>query len=410
MAGARDRARDGRARLGEIGDSPRSGRPRSWAACGGARPCGRRVARDRRPPWTSCTRRPKSTSGRSPRRWSSGAGTMAGARVGDGPAPRRNPRRGPRPSAAGASRKPQRSIGCGRLAAMEARADLLALLDGARPHELPWLLDDEVLTLGQGLATSPIPWTRCRPAADVRWPAISEVPTAVVTGSNGKTTTVRLIAACARAHGWRTGYNCTDGLFLDGTQITSGDYSGPVGARSVLRDRRVQAAVLETARGGLLRRGLALNHAHVAVVTNVSSDHFGEYGIHDLAALADVKLVLANLLDEDGLLVVNADDGAAARARRRHRSRCRLVCPGRGRSAACGAPCAWRRHRRRARGSARGRAPRRGGRPGRCRIDAAHGRRQRRLQHRQPRRCHACGPRARYRILDGRDRARALRW
>jgi UDP-N-acetylmuramyl tripeptide synthase len=76
----------------------------------------------------------------------------------------------------------------------------------------------------------------------------------------------------------------------------------------VLRDARVEAAVLETARGGILRRGLAVSRADVAVVTNVSADHFGEYGIHDLEALADVKLTVGSVVPEDGLLVLNADD------------------------------------------------------------------------------------------------------
>jgi len=195
-----------------------------------------------------------------------------------------------------------------QLSQMEARRDLLALIDAAHGRDLPWILDDEVLTLGAGNGHIDLPLDALPPVADIRWQSLHDVPTAVVTGSNGKTTTVRLIAACARVHGWRTGYNCTDGLFLDGTLITAGDYSGPVGARSVLRDRRVQAAVLETARGGILRRGLAISQARVAVITNVSSDHFGEYGIHDLDALAEVKLVVANLVGPDGLLVVNADD------------------------------------------------------------------------------------------------------
>ncbi len=194
------------------------------------------------------------------------------------------------------------------LAAMESRPDLVALIDAARSRELPWQLDDEVMTLGAGIGHLDLPLDALPPAAEINWLSLSDVPTAVVTGSNGKTTTVRLIAACARSHGWRTGYNCTDGLFLDGMLITAGDYSGPVGARAVLRDRRVQAAVLETARGGILRRGLAVSQAHVAVITNVSSDHFGEYGIHDLDALAEVKLVVANLIGPAGLLVVNADD------------------------------------------------------------------------------------------------------
>ena len=131
---------------------------------------------------------------------------------------------------------------------------------------------------------------------------------AVVTGSNGKTTTVRLLAAMLGAHGLRAGYSSTDGLFVDGVSVEAGDYSGPVGARTVLRDPRVQSAVLETARGGLLRRGLVADDARVAVVTNVSADHFGEYGIHDLDDIAAVKLVVAKSLAADGLLVLNADD------------------------------------------------------------------------------------------------------
>ena len=194
------------------------------------------------------------------------------------------------------------------LGALELRSQLRRLIGEAVAREIPWLFDEELLTLGAGARHVDLLIESLPSEADVPWDAIGEVPTAVVTGSNGKTTTVRLIAASARAHGWRTGYNCTDGLFLDGTPVTAGDYSGPVGARSVMRDRRVQAAVLETARGGILRRGLAVSQAHAAVVTNVSSDHFGEYGIHDLDALAEVKLVVANLLGAEGLLVVNAGD------------------------------------------------------------------------------------------------------
>src|SRR5690606_25897273 len=111
---------------------------------------------------------------------------------------------------------------------------------------------------------------------EVDWSALQDVPTALVTGSNGKTTSVRLLAAMLRAHGLATGWSCTDGLFVDRVQLQGGDYSGPAGARAVLRHPGVQAAVLESARGGLLRRGLALERADVAVVTNISVDHFGE--------------------------------------------------------------------------------------------------------------------------------------
>ncbi|HEV7431846.1 MAG TPA: Mur ligase family protein, partial [Steroidobacteraceae bacterium] len=119
---------------------------------------------------------------------------------------------------------------------------------------------------------------------------------------------VRLLAAFAQAHGWKAAYNCTDGVFIDHETLARGDYSGPAGTRQVLRETRCEAAILETARGGILRRGIAASQAHVAVVTNVSSDHFGEYGIHDLDGLAEVKLSVAALVSSGGLLVLNADD------------------------------------------------------------------------------------------------------
>ena len=134
------------------------------------------------------------------------------------------------------------------------------------------------------------------------------IPVVGITGSNGKTTSVRLLTAIAMAHGWHTANSCTDGIYLDGALIEGGDYSGPGGARSLLRNRQAQAAILETARGGLLRRGLGIERADVALVTNVSPDHFGEYGIHDLDGLAQVKLTVARAIGPDGTLVLNADN------------------------------------------------------------------------------------------------------
>lgn len=146
---------------------------------------------------------------------------------------------------------------------------------------------------------------------------------ALVTGSNGKTTTTRLIAAMTAAHGWRTGWSCTDGVFINGQPVEHGDWSGPAGARLVVGDAAIQAAVLETARGGILRRGLGVVGADVAVVTNIEADHFGEYGVASLADLAAVKLVVAKGLRANGTLVLNADDaelrGAALPAQTRVR-------------------------------------------------------------------------------------------
>ncbi len=194
------------------------------------------------------------------------------------------------------------------LARAQENPALLALLDQAHRRGVPALLDDALLTLGSGAFGQDFPLAAL-PAPDaIDWSARRAVPTALVTGSNGKTTTVRLISALLRASGRRAGWSCTDGLFVQGEKLEAGDYSGPVGARTVLRRRDIDAAALETARGGILRRGLAVERADVAVVTNVSADHFGEYGIHALEDLVRAKLTLARAIDARGLLVLNADD------------------------------------------------------------------------------------------------------
>jgi cyanophycin synthetase len=195
-----------------------------------------------------------------------------------------------------------------RLASRESLPQLRALLNAAAARGLPHVVDESDLTLGAGVGGRNFSLASLPDVADVNWGELRDIPTAIVTGSNGKTTTVRLLAACARAHGWRAGYNCTDGVFLDEEALATGDYSGPAGARMVLRERRAQAAILETARGGILRRGIAVSRANTAVITNVSSDHFGEYGIDDLAGLAEVKLAVAAAVSPNGLLVLNADD------------------------------------------------------------------------------------------------------
>ena len=196
-----------------------------------------------------------------------------------------------------------------RLAAREARPRLRALLAAAADRGLPHVLDDESLTLGAGAGGRDFALVELPAVAEVPWQSLHDVPTALVTGSNGKTTTVRLIAACTEAAGWRpSAYCCTDGVFLGAQARVGGDYTGPEGARRVMRERSARAAVIETARGGILRRGIAVAQAQVALVTNVSADHFGEYGIDDLEGLADVKLSVAGVVSAAGMLVLNADD------------------------------------------------------------------------------------------------------
>jgi UDP-N-acetylmuramyl tripeptide synthase len=190
----------------------------------------------------------------------------------------------------------------------EQRPRLVEIVDAAIHRGLRYIVEDRSLTLGTGAGHRTWALSELPAIEDVPWTALHDIPIAAVTGSNGKTTTVRLIAACARAHGWRDGFCCTDGVFQGTHLVEAGDYAGPAGTRRVLRDGGIDAAVLEMARGGILRRGLAIESADVAVVTNVSSDHFGEYGIDDLRGLAEAKFVVAHLVARQGLLVLNADD------------------------------------------------------------------------------------------------------
>ena len=200
-----------------------------------------------------------------------------------------------------------------RRAAREANPRLRALLDAAAARGLPVFPDDEFLTLGAGAGGHSWPLGDLPDVDAVPWSKLHGIPTALVTGTNGKTTVVRLLAACAKAAGRVTGYCCTDGVFVGGHSLGTGDYSGPAGARRVLRDARVEAAVLETARGGILRRGLAVGRTDVSIITSIAADHFGEYGVHDLEALTEVKLAVARALGAGGLFVVNADDALLAR-------------------------------------------------------------------------------------------------
>lgn len=195
-----------------------------------------------------------------------------------------------------------------KLGAAEACPAAMALIDAAADRGLPAFYDEEVFSLGAGEGSRTWLLGDVPDSSRLDWSTLQDIPTALVTGSNGKTTTVRLVAAMCAASGLRAGFNCTDGIFIAGEQVEKGDYSGPAGARQVLRDRRVQAAILETARGGILRRGLAVSHADAAIITNISPDHFGEYGVHDLSDLADAKLVVARAISADGVLVLNADD------------------------------------------------------------------------------------------------------
>ena len=134
------------------------------------------------------------------------------------------------------------------------------------------------------------------------------IPVVAVTGTNGKTTTSRLIAHIARTKGLRVGWSSTDGIYVDGELVEAGDYSGPSGAGRVLAHKDVELAVTETARGGILLKGIGLTRNDVSVVTNVTADHLGLHGIDTLDQLAEVKAVVPKITRKDGWAVLNADD------------------------------------------------------------------------------------------------------
>ncbi|MDO8485633.1 MAG: cyanophycin synthetase [Candidatus Limnocylindrales bacterium] len=149
-----------------------------------------------------------------------------------------------------------------------------------------------------------------RPVIDLLFPAGSSarIPIIAVTGTNGKTTTVRMIAHILKLMGRRVGMTSTDGIVIDGRLIRKGDMSGPKSAQMVLQNPTVDTAVFEVARGGILREGLGYDRNDVAVVTNVTADHLGLGGITSIGQLANVKGVVVEAVPRSGTAVLNADD------------------------------------------------------------------------------------------------------
>lgn len=151
------------------------------------------------------------------------------------------------------------------------------------------------------------------------------VPIVAVTGTNGKTTTSRLIASILRQSGKTVGLTSSVGVFIGTEKVLEGDYSGPSGAHRVLADERVEVAVLETARGGMLLRGLGYERNDVSVVTNISADHLGLHGIFSVEGLAEVKSLVPGTTRPEGFAILNADDPRVLAMRDRIEARPFLV-------------------------------------------------------------------------------------
>jgi cyanophycin synthetase len=166
--------------------------------------------------------------------------------------------------------------------------------------------------------TTGLPRNVAAPVIDKLFPKgnTGRIPIVAITGTNGKTTTTRLMAHMAKMHGHSVGYTTSDGVYIQNRLLMSGDCTGPISTEFVLKDPTVNFAVLECARGGLLRAGLGFKRCDVAIVTNVAEDHLGLKGIHTIEQLAKLKGVIPETVLPEGYAILNADDELVYNMRR----------------------------------------------------------------------------------------------
>ncbi|WP_412070337.1 glutamate ligase domain-containing protein [Rubrivirga sp. IMCC43871] len=222
---------------------------------------------------------------------------------------------------AGASPEPRNAVIARLRASADDEADvaLAALIAEAERRAVPLVWDDDAITVGLGARGQTFAPDALPDPAALDWDAVSAIPTALITGTNGKSTTTRILAGMGRAAGHTVGFSTTDAVTVGDHVVERGDFSGPLGARAVMRDERVTLAICESARGGLLRRGVPVPIVAAAALTNVAADHLGDYGVETVAALADAKLVVAKALAAGGTLVAPADEPPARAAVLRQR-------------------------------------------------------------------------------------------
>ncbi len=197
-------------------------------------------------------------------------------------------------------------LALGASIAEEANPRLMQMIQAAKSHGTTLLWDDDEVSLGLGRGSET--WPVRQLPESVQWDRYTDVPIGIVTGTNGKTTTVRMAQQIARLAGDNVGLCSTDWIAVNNDIIDRGDWSGPGGARKVLRQKNVDVAILESARGGLLRRGLGVDRAEAALITNVAADHLGDFGSQSLDELLDVKWIVSRAVRQSGRLILNADD------------------------------------------------------------------------------------------------------
>ena len=190
----------------------------------------------------------------------------------------------------------------------EKNPSLLSLHAAAVSHQVSFLWDDDDVSVGLGTGSQMWPFRELPEPESLDWSQYHDIPAGLVTGTNGKTTTVRLAKHILRRCGRTVGLSSTDWIAVNERIIDRGDWSGPGGARSVLREQDVDVAILETARGGLLRRGLGVEKADAALITNIAEDHLGDFGSQNLHELLNIKWIVSRAVERSGVLILNADD------------------------------------------------------------------------------------------------------
>ena len=190
----------------------------------------------------------------------------------------------------------------------EKNPQLLLLKEAAAKHDVSFLWDDDEVSIGLGAGSETWPFRELPAPDSLDWQRYYDVPAGLVTGTNGKTTTVRLAQHILRSCGRTVGVSSTDWVAVNDRIIDRDDWSGPGGARMVLREKDVDIAILETARGGLLRRGLGVDRADAALITNIAEDHLGDFGSQNLHELLNIKWIVSHAVEKGGTLILNADD------------------------------------------------------------------------------------------------------
>lgn len=188
------------------------------------------------------------------------------------------------------------------------RIILRKIYNKALEKKVNFFIHKDWIVLGSGVSQFRVKQHKITKLSDIPWKKIANVPMVLITGTNGKTTTTRLTEFICRKSGLKSGYCSTDWVMVGGRKVAEGDLSGPTGHQYVMMHPKLEVAVLEAARGGIVKRGLMPNYAQVATVTNIAYDHIGQNGINTLTDLANAKAVVYDGLADDGIAIVNLDD------------------------------------------------------------------------------------------------------